>query len=157
LNATLIEVKSSLKLPSSECSSFLLTTSLLCSVDIFFNRQSHSHGYDMSSSHGFTSLIMEIRFHTRFFQDKQNETSSLFQFTFCFIDILRLDLFLYRGSCEGYWYLSSLSAISGISAYNTKWPVKVLTFGRRLETSTLHILHCPYCQILSVCQDMKQT
>ena len=42
---TPILLKSSLKLISYKCSSFLLTACLLCLVDVFFNR--HSYGYQM--------------------------------------------------------------------------------------------------------------
>jgi len=76
---TLILPKSSLKLISSTCSRFWLTTYLLSLVDVFFPTDSrHTYGYKLcSSSHRLVPLFVWGRLDTGASQEKRKEASTI--------------------------------------------------------------------------------
>jgi hypothetical protein len=74
---TLILPKSSMKLISSTCTSFWLTTYLFSLVDVFFNRQSAYIMSTNSSSRRLVPLFVWGRLHTRASQEKRKEASTI--------------------------------------------------------------------------------
>jgi hypothetical protein len=83
-NPTLILPKSSLKMISSTCSSFWLTTHLLYLVDVFFNRKSAFPW--VQASRRFASLFVWGRPHTGASQENEKKLIRSFNFTFRYID-----------------------------------------------------------------------
>ena len=86
-NTTLVLPKSSLKLISSKCDSFWLTTSLLCLMNEFFNKQSAFLWVPTCPpSRRLVLLFVRSRLHTRLHKKNEMQLVRSFELMFRYIE-----------------------------------------------------------------------